>query len=67
MRLYLIEKPRTFVITTNTHALIIRHPSPTYKHSGIKGLVSGHSKDQNKDTKVLVEFVLKRISRLELI
>ncbi|KGU33047.1 hypothetical protein MGI_02348 [Candida albicans P75016] len=68
MRLYLIEKPRTFVITTNTHALIIRHPSPTYKHSGIKGLVSGHSKDkdQNKDTKVLVEFVLKEYLDLSL-
>ena len=62
------RKPRTFVITTNTHALIIRHPSPTYKHSGIKGLVSGHSKDkdQNKDTKVLVEFVLKEYLDLSL-
>ena len=69
MRLYLIEKPRTFVITTNTHALIIRHPSPTYKHSGIKGLVSGHSKDkdQNKDTKSVGRVCFKRISRLELI
>ncbi|KAF6063921.1 Increased recombination centers protein 22-2 domain protein [Candida albicans] len=63
-----VKLRKTFVITTNTHALIIRHPSPTYKHSGIKGLVSGHSKDkdQNKDTKVLVEFVLKEYLDLSL-
>lgn len=62
MRLYLIERPRTFIITTNNHALIIRHPSPTYKHYSLKGLVTGHNKSKdpnNKDNNVVVEFVRK--------
>ncbi|RCK55343.1 Phosphatidylinositol 4,5-bisphosphate 5-phosphatase INP51 [Candida viswanathii] len=62
MRLYLIERPRTFIVTTNSHALIIRHPSPTYKHYTLKGLVTGYGKSKdanNKDNNVLVEFVLK--------
>lgn len=62
MKLYLIERPRTFIVTTATHALIIRHPSPSYKHYTLKGLVSGHGKSKdsnNKDNNVLVEFVRK--------
>ena len=62
MRLYLNEKPRTFVITTSTHALVIRHPNPTYKHRSLRNFLHGHkhNKDNGKDSsKVLVEFVLK--------
>ncbi|KAI5966927.1 INP51 [Candida pseudojiufengensis] len=60
MRLYLKDKPRTFIVTTSTHALIIRHPSPTYKHRSIRGLIQGHKSKYNEhETKVLVEFVKK--------
>ncbi|KAI5952872.1 INP51 [Candida jiufengensis] len=60
MRLYLKEKPRTFIITTSTHALIIRHPFPTYKHRSIRGLIHGHkSKENDNENRVLVEFVRK--------
>lgn len=30
MKLYLNERPRTFIITLGAHALIVRHPFPTY-------------------------------------
>ncbi|KAK6457252.1 inositol-1,4,5-triphosphate 5-phosphatase [Scheffersomyces xylosifermentans] len=33
MRLYLNERPRTFIVTSTSHALIIRHPSPKYRSS----------------------------------
>ncbi|CAK9439521.1 uncharacterized protein LODBEIA_P36210 [Lodderomyces beijingensis] len=61
MRLYLNEKPRAFVITATTHALIIRHPSPTYKHRSLRGFIQGHkNKDNTKDnSRVFVEFVSK--------
>lgn len=61
MRLYLNDKPRTFVLTTATHALIIRHPNPTYEHKGIRSRILGHKRHRSEkdDCKVLVEFVLK--------
>jgi len=61
MRLYLNDKPRTFVLTTSTHALIIRHPNPTYEQKGIRSRILGHKRHHSEkdDCKVLVEFVLK--------
>ncbi|KAI3403138.2 INP51 [Candida oxycetoniae] len=61
MKLYFNEKPRTFIITTNTHALIIRHPNPIYKHRSIRGLIPRHNRRENdkENNKVLVEFVIK--------
>ncbi|CAI5758141.1 unnamed protein product [Candida verbasci] len=61
MRLYLNEKPRTFIITTTTHALIIRHPNPDYKHKSLKDLIPGYKQKENNNNKnkVIVEFVLK--------
>lgn len=35
MRLYLNERPRTFIITSNGYALVIRHPNPRYKKDGV--------------------------------
>lgn len=55
MKLFLNENPRTFIVTSESHALIIRHPFPKYTH---KNQHSGGSQEV-KSTKVIVEFVAK--------
>ncbi|RLV90622.1 Phosphatidylinositol 45-bisphosphate 5-phosphatase INP51 [Spathaspora sp. JA1] len=59
MKLYLNEKPRTFILATTTHALIIRHPWPRYKEQRrLKKLISSTSKNKKDGVnKVLVEFI----------
>lgn len=73
MRLYLNERPRAFIITTSTHALIIRHPFPEYRDNHPKSHLHLHhtnSRDNPSDpnagkknnstvNKVIVEFVKK--------
>ncbi|ODV82343.1 inositol-1,4,5-triphosphate 5-phosphatase [Suhomyces tanzawaensis NRRL Y-17324] len=67
MKLYLNERPRTFIVTSDTHALIIRHPYPKYKgshhlHLHLKSHGSGSSGSSAANatsTKVIVEFVNK--------
>lgn len=69
MRLYLNERPRTFVISSKNYALIIRHPFPKYKNSSSHHshghLVSGNPKLTSsgqkgsvpQSNKIIVEFV----------
>lgn len=52
MKLYLNEKPRTFIVTSNQWALIIRHPKPTYKKES-----HHHLHVQTLDNRAIVEFV----------
>ncbi|KAG7661650.1 INP51 [[Candida] subhashii] len=61
MRLYLNERPRTFIITSNSYALIIRHPFPKYKDKGFKKRISAHNKNKtnSNSNKVVVEFIEK--------
>lgn len=55
MKLYLNEKPRAFLITSNSHALIIRHPYPKYKEYSHSSNVNNLS----NNNKVIVEFLRK--------
>lgn len=64
MKLYLNETPRSFLLVSNGYALIIRHPSPTYKHHHhyLHHRNGNPNKDSASSNKVIVEFV-----RLELL
>lgn len=70
MRLYLNERPRTFIVLDSRYSLILRHPAPTYNnHSRAKRHVahkhhdgmSKEGRDPQKSlqisNKVIVEFV----------
>lgn len=69
MRLYLNERPRTFVISSKNYALIVRHPFPTYKSSSSHHSHGHHVPGTSKSTagsqngsvplsnKIIVEFV----------
>lgn len=61
MKLFLNERPRTFVLVSNEHALIVRHPYPTYKkdsHHHLSTLNQSISKSKDSiQSKVIVEFV----------
>ncbi|EGV64538.1 inositol-1 [Yamadazyma tenuis] len=60
MKLYLNERPRTFVLVSNDSALIVRHPSPTYgkeSHSHLSRQNPSNNKNDHTLTKVIVEFV----------
>ena len=66
MKLYLNERPRTFLVISNSYALIIRHPRPKYRSSGLASHLHIHNGANKKDpsganfsNKVLVEFVRK--------
>lgn len=71
MRLYLNERPRTFIVLDANYSLILRHPNPTYNsHNRVKrhAVHKHHDGTKNKDrgnphhvsgasNKVIVEFV----------
>jgi inositol-1,4,5-trisphosphate 5-phosphatase len=68
MRLYLNEKPRTFIIVSNEYALIVKHPFPEYHDNSTKSHNSSaapgtdaktHSQVNQVFNKVIVEFVSK--------
>lgn len=58
MRLYLNERPRAFIVTLGSGALVVRHPFPEYIHKS-KYLRESSNADRVTDTfaKVIVEFV----------
>ncbi|KAG7193596.1 inositol-1 [Scheffersomyces spartinae] len=58
MRLYLNQRPRTFILTSNGYALVIRHPNPTYKEDGNGG------KKVEEVPAVIVEFCNTEILNL---
>lgn len=67
MRLFLKEKPRTFIVADSSYSLIIRHPNPVFKlHEHLHRHVphihndSKDSKTKNghsADNKLIVEFI----------
>lgn len=74
MRIYLKEKPRTFIVADASYSLIIRHPNPIYKlHEHVHRHVP-HIHNDSKETKsksgnsagnkVIVEFIGTKIINL---
>lgn len=60
MKLYLNERPRTFIITSSTGALIVRHPFPVYKlshHHHLSHLRQSAKDNAGMNAKAIVEFV----------
>lgn len=55
MKLYLHERPRSFVVCGNGYALIIRHPYPIYKSDNRHGKNDGTN--STSCNKIIVEFV----------
>lgn len=51
MKVYLNESPRTFILTSNSVALIIRHPQPSSSHS------HHHIHRRLIDNRAIVEFI----------
>lgn len=70
MRLYLNERPRTFIVLDAKYSLILRHPAPTYTnhsrskrhvghrhHDGVSNEERDPQKARQISNKVIVEFV----------
>lgn len=72
MKLFLKERPRTFIVVDTSYSLIIRHPNPRYKlhehfhrhesydYNSSKELKSG----QQSNNKVIVEFIKTELINL---
>lgn len=71
MKLYLNERPRTFVIVSHNYALIIRHPFPRYKNSesnhkgGTASEKAAQGDSKSGFNKVIVEFVKRDLLNLK--
>lgn len=65
MKIFLKEKPRTFIVVDTSYSLIIRHPNPTYKHHEHVHRHDAHHYHSSKElrngqlnnNKVIVEFI----------
>lgn len=71
MKLFLKERPRTFIVVDTSYSLIIRHPNPIYKlheHSHRHESHNYHGKELNStqhgNNKVIVEFIRTELINL---